>query len=98
MRRLGLGLARVGWRGLVLVAAALVVTSCGAWRGIANVPLPGGPGTGAGHMRIYVQMPDTWRHVDGTRSEHLCDAHVLHPVLGPEDAQGEPLGKRRIHD
>src|SRR6201997_1072636 len=59
MRRLGLGLARVGWRGLGLGAAALGGTSCGAWRGIANVPLPGGPGTGAGHMRIYVQMPDT---------------------------------------
>ena len=27
--------------------------------GIANVPLPGGPGTGANKMTIYVQMPDT---------------------------------------
>ncbi len=29
------------------------------WRGIANVPLPGGPGTGSEHTTIYVQMPDT---------------------------------------
>ena len=27
--------------------------------GIANVPLPGGPGTGPDKMTIYVQMPDT---------------------------------------
>ncbi|AFM14953.1 virulence factor Mce family protein [Mycolicibacterium chubuense NBB4] len=42
-----------------LGAAALVLTSCGSWKGIANVPLPGGPGTGPGHSTIYVQMPDT---------------------------------------
>ena len=41
-----------------LLAVALVLTSCG-WRGIANVPLPGGPGTGPDHTTIYVQMPDT---------------------------------------
>ena len=35
-----------------------MLTSCG-WRGIANVPLPGGPGTGSDTMTIYVQMPDT---------------------------------------
>jgi phospholipid/cholesterol/gamma-HCH transport system substrate-binding protein len=45
-------------RGLVLLAAAAVLTSC-TWRGIANVPLPVGRGTGANHMTIYVQMPDT---------------------------------------
>ena len=49
---------RFGWRGLVLVVTAMVLTSCG-WRGIANVPLPGGPGGGADKMTIYVQMPDT---------------------------------------
>ena len=49
---------RFGWRGLVLVVTAMVLTSCG-WRGIANVPLPGGPGGGANKMTIYVQMPDT---------------------------------------
>ncbi len=33
--------------------------SCGNWRGIANVPLPGGLGTGTGAYTVYVQMPDT---------------------------------------
>jgi phospholipid/cholesterol/gamma-HCH transport system substrate-binding protein len=51
-----------GRRGLALVLAPLlasgVLTSCD-WRGIANVPLPVGSGTGANHMTIYVQMPDT---------------------------------------
>ncbi|WP_328349950.1 virulence factor Mce family protein [Mycobacterium sp. NBC_00419] len=49
---------RYGWRALVLTVAALVLTSCG-WRGIANVPLPGGPGSGRDKMIVYVQMPDT---------------------------------------
>ena len=49
---------RYSWRALVLLVAALVLTSCG-WRGIANVPLPGGPGSGKEKMTIYVQMPDT---------------------------------------
>jgi phospholipid/cholesterol/gamma-HCH transport system substrate-binding protein len=47
-----------GRRGLVFLAVAVVLTSC-TWRGIANVPLPIGRGSGAGHMTIYVQMPDT---------------------------------------
>jgi phospholipid/cholesterol/gamma-HCH transport system substrate-binding protein len=42
----------------VLLMAAVVLTSCG-WQGIANVPLPGGPGSGSKKMTIYVQMPDT---------------------------------------
>src|ERR1700712_5311632 len=41
-----------------LFTAAVVLTSCG-WQGIANVPLPGGPGSGSDNMVIYVQMPDT---------------------------------------
>jgi phospholipid/cholesterol/gamma-HCH transport system substrate-binding protein len=49
-------------RGLVWVLAFLLVpvvlTSC-TWRGIANVPLPVGRGTGADRLTIYVQMPDT---------------------------------------
>lgn len=50
---------RVGWRGLVLVMTAMVLTSCG-WRGIAAVPLPFGPGSGDAHpTTIYVQIPDT---------------------------------------
>jgi phospholipid/cholesterol/gamma-HCH transport system substrate-binding protein len=47
-----------GRRGLVCLLTAAVLTSCN-WRGIANVPLPIGRGTGPGHMTIYVQMPDT---------------------------------------
>lgn len=47
-----------GRRGLVLLLAALVLVSCD-WRGIANLPLPVGRGTGSKHLTIYVQMPDT---------------------------------------
>ena len=42
----------------VLLVTAVVLASCG-WHGIANVPMPGGPGTGRNYMTIYVQMPDT---------------------------------------
>jgi len=41
-----------------LLIAGVLLTSCGTWRGLANVPLPGGPGSGTGHYTIYVQMPD----------------------------------------
>jgi phospholipid/cholesterol/gamma-HCH transport system substrate-binding protein len=37
----------------------VLITSCTSWRGVANVPLPGGPGTGQDAYTIYVQMPDT---------------------------------------
>ena len=49
---------RATWRTLVLSVVALVLASCG-WKGVANVPLPGGPGTGGDTMTVYVQMPDT---------------------------------------
>ena len=42
-----------------MLTAAVMLTSCGNWRGIANVPLPGGPGSGPGSYKIYVQMPNT---------------------------------------
>src|ERR1700748_2835943 len=51
-------LRRIVRRGGALLVAAVVLTSCG-WQGIANVPLPGGPGSGSKKMTIYVQMPDT---------------------------------------
>lgn len=53
--------SRIAGRTLALVMIALVLSSCGVWpwRGIANVELPGGPGTGGQKMTIYVQMPDT---------------------------------------
>lgn len=47
------------WQALVLLVVALTLTSCRDWRGIANVPLPGGPGSGAGAYTVYVQVPDT---------------------------------------
>lgn len=51
--------SKVALRAVALGAVALVLSSCGSWKGIANVPLPGGPGTGGDKMTIYVQMPDT---------------------------------------
>jgi phospholipid/cholesterol/gamma-HCH transport system substrate-binding protein len=46
-------------RCMALFVATVVLTSCGSWHGIANVPLPGGPGSGAGSYTVYVQMPNT---------------------------------------
>lgn len=40
--------SRFAKRATALAAAALVLTSCGSWKGIANVPLPTGAGTGRG--------------------------------------------------
>jgi phospholipid/cholesterol/gamma-HCH transport system substrate-binding protein len=44
---------------LALLVVMVVLTSCGNWRGIGNVPLPGGPGSGAGSYTLYVQIPNT---------------------------------------
>ncbi|MDV3133415.1 virulence factor Mce family protein [Mycobacterium sp. 29Ha] len=41
------------------MAAAAMLTACGSWRGIANVPLPGGPGTGLDRLTIDVQVANT---------------------------------------
>lgn len=51
-------LRRLGRRGFTLGMAAMVLTSCG-WRGVANLPLPIGPGSEKGSETIYVQIPDT---------------------------------------
>jgi phospholipid/cholesterol/gamma-HCH transport system substrate-binding protein len=53
--------SRIASRAVALVMVALVLSSCGVWpwRGISNVELPGGPGTGSQKLTIYVQMPDT---------------------------------------
>jgi phospholipid/cholesterol/gamma-HCH transport system substrate-binding protein len=45
-------------RSVALLTAVLVLASCGSWRGIANVPMPGGLGTGPDAYTVYVQMPD----------------------------------------
>jgi phospholipid/cholesterol/gamma-HCH transport system substrate-binding protein len=52
-------ISRSIWQALAVLTAAVMLTSCGNWRGIANVPLPGGPGSGPGSYKIYVQMPNT---------------------------------------
>ncbi len=51
--------SRKAWQALALLMATVVLTSCGHWRGIANVPLPGGPGSGPNSYKIFVQMPNT---------------------------------------
>lgn len=50
---------RTGRRTAALAVAALALSSCSQWRGVANVTLPGGPGTQDGHSTIYIQMPET---------------------------------------
>ena len=46
-------------RAVALVTVTVALCACGTWRGVANVPLPGGPGTASNAYTIYVQMPDT---------------------------------------
>src|SRR6201993_2586006 len=62
------------WQGTVVVVAALVLSSCG-WRGISNVAIPGGPGSGAGSYTIYVQMPDTLA-INGNSKVMVADIFV----------------------
>jgi phospholipid/cholesterol/gamma-HCH transport system substrate-binding protein len=73
-----LGLGRLmrhrTWQGLVLLAAALVASSCG-WRGISNVAIPGGAGTGAGSYTLYVQVPDTLA-INGNSKVMVADVYV----------------------
>jgi phospholipid/cholesterol/gamma-HCH transport system substrate-binding protein len=70
-----LGLARHrAWQGLALLVAALMLSSCG-WHGIANVALPGGPGSGAGSYTLYVQVPDTLA-LNGNSKVMVADVFV----------------------
>jgi phospholipid/cholesterol/gamma-HCH transport system substrate-binding protein len=48
-----------GCRSVAVLLTAVLLTSCGSWRGIANVPAPGGPGSDPDHLTVYVQMPET---------------------------------------
>jgi phospholipid/cholesterol/gamma-HCH transport system substrate-binding protein len=50
---------RAAGQGVAVLAVALSLSACGQWRGIANVPIPGGPGSARGSYLVYVQMPDT---------------------------------------
>jgi phospholipid/cholesterol/gamma-HCH transport system substrate-binding protein len=72
------GVARMvrhrAWQGLVLLVAALVLSSC-HWKGISNVSLPGGPGSGAGSYTVYVQMPDTLA-INGNSKVMVADVFV----------------------
>ena len=45
-------------RCVALLIIAVALTSCGTWRGVANVPLPIGPGSGPDKYTIYVQVPN----------------------------------------
>jgi phospholipid/cholesterol/gamma-HCH transport system substrate-binding protein len=62
------------WQGLVLLVAALVLSSCG-WKGISNVPIPGGPGSGSNSYTLYVQMPDTLA-INGNSKVMVADVFV----------------------
>jgi hypothetical protein len=46
----------------------------------------------------YVQMPNPWRYVEGTRAEHRYDMEVLHPILDLDYTPGQLFGKRRVRD
>ncbi|OBA83944.1 mammalian cell entry protein [Mycobacterium sp. 1164966.3] len=67
-------LRRRAWQGLVLLVAALMLSSCG-WRGISNVTIPGGPGSGSDAYTIYVQMPDTLA-INGNSKVMVADVFV----------------------
>ncbi|OBG93563.1 mammalian cell entry protein, partial [Mycobacterium sp. E3251] len=54
-------------QGIAVLVAAVLLTSCAKWHGIANVPMPGGPGSGPGSYTVYVQMPDTLALNDNSR-------------------------------
>jgi phospholipid/cholesterol/gamma-HCH transport system substrate-binding protein len=62
------------WQGVALLMAALMLSSCG-WRGISNVQIPGGPGSGAGSYTIYVQIPDTLA-INGNSKVMVADVFV----------------------
>jgi phospholipid/cholesterol/gamma-HCH transport system substrate-binding protein len=62
------------WQGLALLVAALMLSSCG-WRGISNVQIPGGPGSGTGSYTVYVQMPDTLA-INGNSKVMVADVFV----------------------
>jgi phospholipid/cholesterol/gamma-HCH transport system substrate-binding protein len=72
--RLGRVIRRKTWQGLVLLVIALVASSCG-WRGISNVEIPGGPGSGSGSYTLYVQVPDTLA-INGNSKVMVADVYV----------------------
>src|SRR5580704_17498964 len=75
MSVVGANLRRGMWRGLVLLMAALVLSSCGSWRGTANVAIPGCPGSGGNAYTVYVQVPDTLA-INGNSKVMVADVFV----------------------
>src|SRR5271156_1523100 len=67
MRRLMCQARHRAWQWLAPLVVAVALTSCASWHGIANVPMPGGPGSGPGSYIVYVQMPDTLALNDNSR-------------------------------
>lgn len=61
-------------QGLALGVVAVLVSSCG-WRGISNVEIPGGVGTGANSYTIFVQVPNTLA-INGNSKVMVADVYV----------------------
>lgn len=59
---------------LAFLSASLVLSSCG-WRGVSNIPIPGGPGSGAGSYTVYVQIADTLA-INGNSKVMVADVPV----------------------
>lgn len=53
-----MSVAAVLRRFVALILITTLLSACGSWRGLANLPLPGGPGTGEDRLTIYVELPD----------------------------------------
>lgn len=70
-----LGKVRRGtWQGLVLLVAALMMSSCG-WKGISQVAIPGAPGSGSDAYTVYAQVPDTLA-INGNSKVMVADVEV----------------------
>ncbi|MGH3966872.1 MAG: virulence factor Mce family protein [Mycobacterium sp.] len=63
---------RRAWQVLALLVAGVMLSSCG-WRGISNVSIPGGPGSGG--YTVYVQVPDTLA-INGNSKVLVADVFV----------------------
>lgn len=74
MSVMGAVLRRRSWQALVLLMVAMMLSSCG-WRGISNVTIPGGPGSGEGSYVLYVQVPDTLA-INGNSKVMVADVPV----------------------
>lgn len=65
---------RLTWQGLVLLIAAMLLSSCG-WKGISQVAIPGAPGSGDGSWTVYAQVPDTLA-INGNSKVMVADVEV----------------------